>query len=305
MNLHAEIIDLASEGYFYPSGSRYASGKVRILPITAEHEELLCNSNLAKRGLLETSFLNEVIEGGIDTNELLYCDKQAILLNLRIANYGAYTKMKTQCSECDSEYEHDISFGFRGRMFDFLKYERGNNCLSYTFHKCKKNVYFKLPTCNEHDIYEKHGWLAFAKVITIKIDGVEDINNFYEYELSATDSKLFRKFYDDHTPGYINEISTNCPTCNIVRKSKMDINTDIFAIRPESKMNIHSEIFDLCYYSNGAFTQEGVYKMPTMLRAFYIKKLVDAKKQEADANKAASEGSNKPEKIARPPTAKK
>ena len=143
MNLHAEIIDLASEGYFYPSGSQYASGKVNIFPIAAEHEELLCNNNLAKRGILETSFLNAVVEGGIDTSELLYCDKQAILLNLRIANYGAYTKMKSQCSECDSEYEHDISFGFRGKMFDFSIYERGNNCLSYTFKKCKKNVYFK------------------------------------------------------------------------------------------------------------------------------------------------------------------
>jgi hypothetical protein len=147
--------------------------------------------------------------------------------------------------------------------------------------------------------------LAFAKAITLRIDDVEDINNFYEYELSATDSKLFRKFYEEHTPGYINEIAVSCPTCNAVRKSKMDINTDIFAIRPESKMNIHSEIFDLCYYSNGAFTQEGVYKMPTMLRAFYIKKLVDAKKAEADANKSASEGSKQPSKIARPPTAKK
>ena len=165
-------------------------------------------------------------------------------------------------------------------------------------------MYFRLATCTEYDIYIKQGWLAFAKVITLEIDGVTDINNFYEYELSATDSKLFRKFYDEHTPGYINDISITCPACNSVRNSKMDVNTDIFAIRPESKMNIHSEIFDLCYYSNGAFTQDGVYKMPTNLRSFYIKKLVDAKKAEADANKSASEGGGKRSEIARPPKVK-
>ena len=40
----------------------------------------------------------------------------------------------------------------------------------------QKNVYFKLPTCNEYDIYIKHGWLAFAKAITLRIDDVDIIN---------------------------------------------------------------------------------------------------------------------------------
>jgi hypothetical protein len=44
--------------------------------------------------------------------------------------------------------------------------------------------------------------------------------------------------------------------------------------------------------------------MPTNLRSFYIKKLVDAKKAEADANKSASEGGSKRSEIARPPKVK-
>ena len=43
--------------------------------------------------------------------------------------------------------------------------------------------------------------------------------------------------------------------------------------------------------------------MPTLLRSFYIKKLVDAKKAEADAHNKAT--SSKPAAIARPPTVKK
>lgn len=302
MNLHSEIIDLASEGYFYPSGSRYSSGKVSILPITGEIEELLANANLIKRGVLEDLFLSNILEPEYIKDELLQCDKEAILLNLRIANYGPSSAMKTHCSDCDNDYEHNLSFVFRSKPFNFNLYEQGNNRLSYVFPRCKKTVYFKLPTCTEYDIYKKYGWLALAKLITYSIDGVDDINNFYEYELSAADSKLFRKFFESNTPGYINESSFSCPHCNAVSKITVDINTDIFAIRPESKMNIHAEIFDLCYYSNGAFTQEGVYKMPTMLRSFYIKKLVDAKKQEAEANKAASEGKSPSGKISKPPS---
>jgi hypothetical protein len=305
VNLKAEIIDLASEGYFYPSSSIYSSGKVSILPITGEVEELLANANLAKRGLLEDVFLNTIVDGSADKNELLQCDKESILLNTRIANYGSQTKMKASCSECDAEYEGNISFAFRSKPFNFLKCEKGNNRLVYTFPKCKKNVYFRLPTCSEYEIYKKHGWLAFAKKITISIDDVSDINNFYEYELSATDSKLFRKYFEENTPGYINKITLVCPTCNTSSTLNMDIDIDIFGIKPESKMNIHSEIFDLCYYSNGAFTQEGVYKMPTNMRSFYIKKLVDVKKAESDANKAASEGKGGGAKIAKPPSFKK
>jgi hypothetical protein len=142
--------------------------------------------------------------------------------------------------------------------------------------------------------------------MTLSIDGVEkdDIEDFYDQQLGAVDSNSFRSYYNKSIPGYINEISFTCPTCFVSKKSKIEINPDIFGINSESKMNIHSEIFDLCYYSNGAFTQDGVYKMPTMLRAFYIKKLVEAKKAEAEANKSASKGGGS-NKISKPPTVKK
>lgn len=305
MNLNAEIIDIASEGYFYPSSSIYSSGKVSILPITVAQEELLCNLNLNKRGLLETTFLNNIVEGGINPNELLHCDKVSILLNARISNYGTSGNFKSMCEACDSEFEHAISFVFRSIPFNFLAYEKGVNRLRYRFPRSEQIVYFKLPTCNEYDLYKKHGWLKLAKCITLEIEGVDDIERFYDYELGAIDSAAFRKYFENNTPGYINTLSFSCPTCKSAKTTKLDINTDIYGIKPESKSQIHSEIFDLCYYSNGAFTQEGVYKMPTNLRSFYIKKLVETKKQEAEANKSSAETATKKEAIAKPPTVKR
>jgi hypothetical protein len=46
------------------------------------------------------------------------------------------------------------------------------------------------------------------------------------------------------------------------------------------------------YYSNGGFTHSEVYNMPIYLRAFYIKQLEDAKKEEAEAVKSASKKGN-------------
>ncbi len=302
MNLNAEVIDLASEGYFYSHQSPLAGGTLKILPITAAHEELLANGNLAKRGLLEREFLNSVVEGGVNYDELLHCDKVSILLNLRIANYGSTAKAKTNCAACGEEFEYDLTFAFRGRPFDFSRYQRGRNELSYVFPRCKKTVKFRLGTCAEHEIFAKEGWLAFAKKITNSIEGVEDLEEFYLYQLSAIDSKLFREFYETRTPGYDTTTRMECPSCKASRQSKLDVTHEIFGVTPASRLALHGEIFDLCYYSNGAFTQEGVYNMPTSLRNFYVKRLVDAKKAEADAHKAASEGKQKPTKLAKPPT---
>ncbi len=301
MNLRAEIIDLASEGYFYPTGSALSSGTVKILPITAQQEELLANGNLLNRGLLEKEFLNAVVEGGVNFNTLLHCDKVSILLNLRSLNYSSTTNLKIKCEACEVEYEQEMSLAFKGIPFSFYGCERGVNKLKYTFPKCKKSVYFKLPTVNEHAVYTQHGWLTFAKYITLSIDGVEDTDEFYDYTLSASDSSAFRSHFEKNLPGYNNTIAIKCTSCGVGRKTKMDVDCNIFGVRPGSGQLIHSEIFDLCYHGNGAFTQENVYSMPTRLRSFYIQKLIDTKKEEADAQKKSSSGQSRSD-IARPPT---
>jgi len=43
---------------------------------------------------------------------------------------------------------------------------------------------------------------------------------------------------------------------------------------------LYNEIFSLSYYSNGGFTFDVVYQMPTILRKHFIKKLQDVKKSE-------------------------
>ncbi len=304
MKLQSDIIDLASEGYFYPKNHPLSCGKIRAFPITAEHEELLTNVNLIKRKLSEKEFLSSIIDGELDYDNMLSCDRDSILLNLRVVNYGGSARIKTKCDECEADFEVNINFAFKPKLFDFSLYTRGVNKLEYTFPKTKKKIVYKLPTIKEQAIYDEQGWLSFIKTLTLSIEGVTDIYDFYDNRLPASDSAAFRTYYEKNIPGYHTNIATNCPSCKAVKRSKMDINTDIFGIAPESKPIIHSEIFDLCYYSNGAFTQENVYKMPTSLRSFYIKKLVEAKQAEKEANEAASKGTGS-NKIARPPAVKR
>jgi hypothetical protein len=61
-----------------------------------------------------------------------------------------------------------------------------------------------------------------------------------------------------------------------------------FGLAPDYKLALHEEIFTLCYYSNGAFGHGEAYGLPVHLRHFYIKKLLDAKKQESDQMNSSS-----------------
>ena len=59
------------------------------------------------------------------------------------------------------------------------------------------------------------------------------------------------------------------------------------------------QIFDLCYYSNGGFTHDEIYNMPSSKREYYLRKLIDTKKKE---EKSYSESKSKMPRI---PTVRK
>tara|TARA_R100000008_G_scaffold20961_1_gene11025 strand:+ start:724 stop:975 length:252 start_codon:yes stop_codon:yes gene_type:complete len=55
-----------------------------------------------------------------------------------------------------------------------------------------------------------------------------------------------------------------------------------FGLAPENKAEIHKQIFQILYYSQGGFTHDDVYCMPTYLRRFYYQELIDTRKKESE-----------------------
>ena len=76
-----------------------------------------------------------------------------------------------------------------------------------------------------------------------------------------------------------------------------------FTLPPQYKIQLHEEIFNLCYYSQGAFTQDVAYNLPVYLRRFYIRKLVDVRtKENEEAKKAQQQAKSSAKKPAKPPS---
>jgi hypothetical protein len=59
-----------------------------------------------------------------------------------------------------------------------------------------------------------------------------------------------------------------------------------FTLPTDYRTQLHSQIWEMVQFSNG-FTWSEVYHMPTYLRNFYFKKLIELKKKEAEEHKKA------------------
>lgn len=286
---NTEVIELASEGFFYPSGSILASGVVEMLPLTAVDEDVLGNVSLAKRGLVLPRILKRVLPSVEDIDCLLQCDVETVLLNTRILNYGPSGELSTACNKCDREHVTNVSFTFQAKPFNFNGLRRGYNVLQYEFPTNGKLIYFRLPTWREHIEHRVSGWLSLMKKLTLTIEDEPDINDFFDLKLSGSDSRAFRGYFENNTPGFTPRWNIQCPDCGDVELRKVDIDTGIFNVRPETKHVIHSEIFNLCYHMGGAFTYSEVYNMPVSMRSFYIKKLVESREDENNRVKQRQE----------------
>ena len=64
---------------------------------------------------------------------------------------------------------------------------------------------------------------------------------------------------------------------------KLPSDSTFFTQTPEYRMIVHSEVFDLVYHGKGGFNWTDVYNLPVFLRRFYIKKVIKALEDKADA----------------------
>jgi hypothetical protein len=84
-----EIVDLPSMGKLYPKESKLSSGTIEMNYMTAKEEDILTNQNYIEKGIVIDKLLKAlIVDKGINYNELLVGDKNALLIAARILGYG-------------------------------------------------------------------------------------------------------------------------------------------------------------------------------------------------------------------------
>jgi len=103
-----EIVDLPSEGQFYPEGHPlHGKDTIEINFMTAKEEDILASKALLRKGVAIDRMLESLlVDKSINVGDLVVGDKNAITVAARITGYGAEYETKVTCPACGAASEH-------------------------------------------------------------------------------------------------------------------------------------------------------------------------------------------------------
>ena len=141
-----ETVELPSKGLLYPKDNPLSSGTIEMKYMTAREEDILTNVNLLKQGVAIDKVLQALIKSPINYEELLLCDKNAILISARILAYGKDYTFGYANPNTDQEERVTIDLTqFENKKVDYSLFENKNE-FSFTLPQSKNTLTFKLLT---------------------------------------------------------------------------------------------------------------------------------------------------------------
>lgn len=97
-----DVVNLPSRGKFYLN----KQAQVKVKSLTAEDENILTSPELIRSGkVLDVLLSNAIIDDTLTPEDMLVCDKNAVLLALRQEGYGNNYEVKMTCPSCSKEFQ--------------------------------------------------------------------------------------------------------------------------------------------------------------------------------------------------------
>lgn len=229
-----ETIDLPSKGYFYPEGSLLASGKIDLYYATAKNEDILTNTNWIKDGTVIDRFIKSLIPSEYNYDEILLCDKDALMVATRIMTYGpkydfTYGGKETSCDLSKIE-EKEIDLGKFKKGENNFEFKLPNTGITITFkfltHKDEKELEREIKAI-EKNLNQSTEISTRLKYTITSVNGETDkkvIRDFVDKSLIARDSKALRDYIKEMQPGIKFEFDLD----EEGQKVRLPINTNFF-----------------------------------------------------------------------------
>lgn len=237
------VVDLPSNGYFYPETSPLSTGKVEIYRATAKHEDILQNPQFIKKGVVLDEFLKAMIAtAGVSIDDLTIGDKNAVFLAARRSTYGDDYQVKVKCPECGEESKVTIDLSqLKNREYDFSNYTKGENKFSFST-SSGDTVTWKLLTHKDENLIESEmkGLQKFnssssteittrLKYLILSVNGETDkgkIKKFIEESLPAKDSLALRREVKERMPDVDMTFDFTCPKCDYSGKISVPMSSE-------------------------------------------------------------------------------
>ena len=212
-----EVVELPSNGYFYPKDNPLATGKVEMKYMTAREEDILTSPNLLKQGIAIDKLLEAlIVDKKINMNDLLIGDKNALIVAARILAYGKMYEFVT-FDENGEEVNVTVDLTtLNDKEIDFTGLTEGVNEFSFTLPNSERTITLKFLTHKDEKELEREA-IALKKVsssivktmtsrmkrIIASVEGNSEkqhINEFVDNELLSIDSLELRKYLNSINP---------------------------------------------------------------------------------------------------------
>ena len=215
-----EVVDLPSKGLLYPKDHPLSSGQIEIKYMTAKEEDILTSRTLIQKGIVLDKLMESVIvQDGVQLDDLLLGDKNAIMIATRILGYGK--DYSVELVDPDSGEKQKETFDLTkidDKEIDEKLLKGGKNEFSFDLPASKVKITFKLLTHkDEKEIdeelkalkkFQKESGVTSEittrlKKAILSVDGDQTrkrINEFVDNELLSRDSLALREYLREITP---------------------------------------------------------------------------------------------------------
>ena len=216
LKIPTETIKLPSKGLLYPKESPLSKGEVEMKYMTAKEEDILINVNFIRQGTVIDKLLQSlIVTPGINYDDLLIGDKNALLIAARILGYGKDYSF-TYINDLGQEVETVVDLTtIKEKTVDYILYTKGNS-FSFELPKTGATVTFKLLTHGDEKKIETEikglqkinpnsstDVTTRMKFMITSVNGkteVKDIRDFVDNYLLAPDSRALREYYNKIQP---------------------------------------------------------------------------------------------------------
>lgn len=239
-----EVIGLPSRGLVYPESSPLSKGELTIKLLTAKEEDILTSTNLIRKGIVLDKLLEAiVVEPGVNINDLLIGDKNAILISTRVLAFGPEYKVSvTDPSEGEPvEVTVDMT-KLNIKDVDYNLLNR-NNEYEFVLPKTGVPIKFKLLThgdelaiqkdieASEKTLKQGNDIQARYRRMITEVNGNRDfgyISNYVANQLLAADSKALRKYIGSISPDVDLKFDYTSPFTGETEALRVPVGVDFF-----------------------------------------------------------------------------
>ena len=211
-----EIVDLPSKGLLYSKDNPLSQGQVEMKYMSAREEDILTTQSYIKQGVVLDKLFRALIVGNgkgekINYNDILLCDKNAIMIAARVLGYGKDYEFSITAPSGEKQTEKIDLTAFDDKEIDWDTIEPNVNEFEFTLPASKRLVTFKMLSHSDSKgideelkavkkFSKRSGYgdseLTTRLIHTItSIDGERGsgpIRNFVQKEMLAIDSRALR-----------------------------------------------------------------------------------------------------------------